>query len=120
MNKSEITGLTLEEIKEIHKNTNSLQALDYLHRYALVNCKPKSVDEQFRRFLRNKVEQDLDVLDIWGKHKHYIRSSIYGCQNYKDYEEKYYNNTWLLRFDKPYKYTKDEFNKIKQWLEGRQ
>ena len=62
--KSDITGLSLNEFKEIHKNDTPIQALDILHRLSLAPdyIKPKSVEERARRFLRNKVEQALTGL----------------------------------------------------------
>lgn len=59
--KSEITSLTFNEFKEIHKNDTSIVALDHLHRLSLIPLyvKPDSVEEKARRFLRDKVELDL-------------------------------------------------------------
>lgn len=104
--RSEITGLTFEEIKEIHKDTTSLQALDYLHRFALDNdnCKPRSVEEKFRRFLRDKVEQDLEVLKILKKvfPKEVLEHELndaYECNKISEEEYKFLKD-WLERSDK--------------------
>lgn len=63
--KSITSGLTFEEIKEIHKNDTSKEALDQLLRLSLIPdyVKPKSVDEKYRRLLRDKVEKDLEELE---------------------------------------------------------
>lgn len=60
--KSITSGLTFEEIKEIHKNDTSKEALDQLHRLSLIPdyVKPKSVEEKYRRLLRDKVLKDLE------------------------------------------------------------
>lgn len=63
--KSPIYSLTFEEVKEIHKDDTALQALDGLHRLSLAPnyVKPNSVQEKFRRLLRDKVEAELQIGD---------------------------------------------------------
>ena len=62
--KSDITHLSFNKFKEIHKNDTPFNALDILHRLSLAPdyVKPNSVEVWARRFLRDKVEQALTEL----------------------------------------------------------
>lgn len=108
---SKITGLSIEEIEKIHKDTSPLEALDYLHRLSLIPAyvKPYSVEEIYRWFLRDKIEKSLKAFNIL---KYRLDVVNYGmvCD---DPEPEYwltYNNLLLKKL------TKEEYEILKEAL----
>lgn len=108
---SKITGLSIEELEKIHKDTSPLEALDYLHRLSLIPAyvKPYSVEEIYRWFLRDKIEKSLKAFNIVKNKLSVVNYGIVSGDNKSEY--------WLTCNDLLLKkLTEEEYEILKETL----